>query len=58
LIEQTPLEEAWKNVLDILGKQISVATVNSWLKPLLIVGFENGTLKKPLPKKCFAMQRG
>jgi plasmid replication initiation protein len=51
LIEQTPLEEAWENVLDILSKQISEATANSWLKPLQVVSFENGTLTYRAPTK-------
>ncbi len=44
LIEQTPLEEAWENALDLLRKHLGDATANSWLKPLHVVGFENGTL--------------
>ena len=44
LIEQSPLEEAWENVLDILCQQIGDATVKSWMKPLHLVSFEDGTL--------------
>jgi plasmid replication initiation protein len=44
LIERSPLEEAWENVLDILSQQIGEATVKSWMKPLHLVNFENGTL--------------
>lgn len=33
LIEQTPLEEAWENVLDILRKHLGKATAASWLDP-------------------------
>jgi plasmid replication initiation protein len=44
LIERSPLEEAWENVLDILCEQIGEATVKSWMKPLHLVNFENGTL--------------
>ena len=44
LIEQSPLEEAWENVLDILCQQIGEATVKSWMKPLHLVSFEDGTL--------------
>jgi len=51
LIEQTPPEEAWEIVLDILSKQISEATPNSWLRPLQVVNFENGTLTYRAPTK-------
>jgi plasmid replication initiation protein len=51
LIEQSPLEEAWENVLDILRQQIGEATANSWLKPLRVVGFENGILTCRAPTK-------
>ena len=54
LIEQTPLEEAWENALEILGKQLGVATVNSWLKPLHLTGFENGILTLHAPTKFIA----
>jgi plasmid replication initiation protein len=44
LIEQSPLEEAWENVLAILCQQIGEATVKSWMKPLHLVSFEDSTL--------------
>jgi plasmid replication initiation protein len=44
LIERSPLEEAWENVLDILCQQIGEAAVKSWMKPLHLVSFEDGTL--------------
>ena len=51
LIEQSPLEEAWENVLDILRQQIGEATANSWMKPLRVLGFENGILTCRAPTK-------
>ena len=54
LIEQTPVEEAWGNVLEILGKQLGVPTVNSWLKPLHLGGCENGILTLHAPTKFIA----
>lgn len=44
LIEQSPLEEAWENVLVILDQQIGESAVKSWMKPLHLVKFEDGTL--------------
>jgi plasmid replication initiation protein len=44
LIERSPLEEAWENVLEILSQQIGEASVKSWMKPLHLVNFEAGTL--------------
>ena len=51
LIEQTPLEEAWENALEILGKQLGVPTVNSWLKPLRLNGCKDGILSFHAPTK-------
>jgi chromosomal replication initiator protein len=51
LIESTPLEEAWENVLEILRRKIGKDTTNSWLKPLHVVSFENGTLTCRAPMK-------
>jgi plasmid replication initiation protein len=51
LIEQTPLEEAWENVLDSLSRNLGAATVNSWLKPLRLAGFDNATLTYRAPTK-------
>jgi hypothetical protein len=44
LIELSPLEEAWENVLDTLRHQLGEATVNSWLQPLQVMSFEEGVL--------------
>ncbi len=54
LIEQTPLEMAWENALDILRQQLGEATANSWVKPLHVVSFENGTLTCRAPTKFVA----
>jgi plasmid replication initiation protein len=54
LIEQTPLEEAWENAFEILGKQLGVPTANSWLKPLQLVGCENGVVTFSAPTKFIA----
>jgi hypothetical protein len=56
LIEQSPLEEAWENVFDILRRHLGDATANSWLKPLHVVGFEDGTLTYHAPTKFIADQ--
>ena len=54
LIEQSPLEEAWENVLDILRKRVGEGTANSWFKPLHVVSFENGALTYRAPTKFAA----
>ena len=51
LIERSPLEEAWENVLDMLRRQMGEATVNSWLKPLHVVSFDDGALTLRAPMK-------
>lgn len=54
LIEQSPLEEAWDNVLEDLGRQLGTATVGQWLKPLHPVSFEGGTLTYRAPTQFIA----
>jgi plasmid replication initiation protein len=54
LIEQTPLEEAWENALDLLRQQLGEATANSWVKPLHVVKFENATVTYRAPTKFLA----
>jgi len=51
LIELSPLEDAWENVLDILRQRLSDATANSWLKPLHVVSLEDGRLTYRAPTK-------
>jgi plasmid replication initiation protein len=54
LIEFSPLEEAWENVMEILRLHLGEATVNSWLKPLHVVSFDEGTLTYRAPMKFSA----
>jgi len=54
LIEQTPLENDWKNALELLRQQLGAATANSWMKPLHVVSYNNGTLKFGAPTKFIA----
>ena len=49
LLEQSPLEEAWENVLETLNRKLGAATVSRWLKPLQPVSFEGGTLSFRAP---------
>jgi plasmid replication initiation protein len=42
LIEKTPLEEAWENVLEKLRGQLGEAAVNLWLMPLRLASHEDG----------------
>ena len=51
LIEQTPLEEAWENALDLLSKRVGIDIANSWLKPLQVVNFEDATLTLRAPSQ-------
>ena len=44
LIEKSPIEEAWENVLEKLKAYLSEATVASWLKDLQLVSLEDGKL--------------
>lgn len=51
LIEKTPLEEAWENVLEIMNKVLGEPTVNSWLKVLHLKGVDGDTLTYRAPTK-------
>lgn len=51
LIERSPLEGAWENVLDILRRQLGEALTKSWLSPLRVVSFEDATLTYRAPTK-------
>ena len=51
LIEQTPLEEAWDNVLVSLEKKFGTPTANSWFRPLQVMSFDAGTLTYRAPTK-------
>ncbi len=54
LIERTPLEEAWENVLEVMRKHSGAAQVKSWLEQLQLVSLENGTLLYHAPTKFIA----
>lgn len=54
LIEKSPLEEAWENVLEIMNKHLGEPTVNSWLKILHLVGHEGTTLTYRAPSQFIA----
>ena len=51
LIERTPLEEAWENVLEIMRKHIGTPQVKSWLEKLQLVSLENEVLIYKAPTK-------
>lgn len=51
LIERSPLDEAWANVLEILRSHLGEATANQWLKPLHVISFEDSTLTCRAPTK-------
>lgn len=44
LIERSPLEEAWENVLEIMRKQIGADQVKAWLEKLQLGELVDGTL--------------
>ena len=54
LIEKTPLEEAWENVLEIMNRHLGEPTVNSWLKVLRLVDHQGDTLTYRAPTKFIA----
>jgi plasmid replication initiation protein len=54
LIEKTPLEEAWENVLEMLKRHLSEATVNSWFKDVRLVEHQDGALTYRAPTKFIA----
>jgi plasmid replication initiation protein len=54
LIEQTPLEEAWENVLAILRKQLSPETVSAWFEKLILLGLDGDTLSFRAPSRFSA----
>ncbi|MHB1079372.1 MAG: replication initiator protein A [Prosthecobacter sp.] len=54
LIERTPLEEAWENVLEIMRKREGPEQVRAWLERLRLVGLEGETLTYRAPTKFIA----
>lgn len=51
LIERTPLEEAWENVLEVMRKHLGSAVVKSWLERLQVVGLEKEILTVRAPTR-------
>ena len=54
LIEQSPLEEAWENVLDRLRRQQGAATIAAWVGRLQLISFEEGVLVFRAPTRFIA----
>lgn len=54
LIERTPLEEAWENVLEIMRKREGAEQVRAWLEKLRLVGLEAEALTYRAPTKFIA----
>ncbi|OYW77169.1 MAG: hypothetical protein B7Z37_05300 [Verrucomicrobia bacterium 12-59-8] len=54
LIEKTPLEDSWENVLEIMRKHLGEALVKSWLVKLQPKGLEGSTLTFQAPTKFIA----
>lgn len=54
LFERSPLEEAWENVLETLDRRLGTGEVNSWLKNLFRVSFQDGCLAMRAPTEFIA----
>ena len=54
LIEKTPFEDAWENVIEIMDRHLGEAVVNSWVKVLHLVSHEGSTLTYRAPTKFIA----
>jgi plasmid replication initiation protein len=54
LIEKTPLEDSWENVLEIMRKHLGEALVKSWLVKLQPKGLEGSSLIFQAPTKFIA----
>ena len=54
LIEKTPLEDAWENVLEVMRKHLGEAVVSSWFSKLRLKGIEGSTLTYHAPTKFIA----
>jgi plasmid replication initiation protein len=54
LIEQTPLEEAWENALEILRGQLGAALAAAWFEKLNLLRYESGTLTFRAPTRFVA----
>jgi len=51
LIETTPLDDAWQNVLEVMRKRVGQAETRAWLEVLRLLSFENGILTFRPPNK-------
>lgn len=54
LIEKTPHEQDWENLLEVMKRRIGEATCNSWVGKLEFRSFEGGTLTLAAPTKFVA----
>lgn len=54
LIERTPLEEAWENVLEVMRKHIGADVAKAWLEKLQLVSLQNETVLYRAPTKFIA----
>ncbi|TLD71462.1 hypothetical protein FEM03_08020 [Phragmitibacter flavus] len=54
LIERTPLEEAWENVLEIMRKHIGADQTKAWLEKLQLVSLEGDIVTYKAPSKFIA----
>lgn len=51
LLEQTPLEATWENVLEVLRKQMGVPAVAAWIEKLRFIDLASGTLTLRAPSQ-------
>lgn len=54
LIERTPLEDAWENVLEVMRKHLGADAVKAWLEKLQLIGLEGDTIVYRAPTKFIA----
>ena len=54
LIERSPLEEAWENVLELMRKREGAGPVKAWLERLQLVGLDGDALTYRAPTKFIA----
>ena len=54
LIERSPLEETWENVLEVMRRRVGPDIVKAWLEKLQLLSIENGTATFRAPTKFVA----
>lgn len=54
LIERTPLEETWENVLEVMRRSLGADISKSWLEKLQLTGLENDVVVYRAPSKFIA----